>query len=65
MRRALRGACINPTPENRNACGPNYFFPQDHLQAGAQEANAVFKKKVNSSNKVDTNLTSRLNSTIR
>ena len=64
-RRILMATCINPTPQNREICGANYYFPENHLEAGADAARNAFKKKMDSSKKPDTAKTSTLNKEIR
>ena len=64
-RRILMATCINPTPQNREICGANYYFPENHLEAGADAARNAFKNKMDSSKKPDTAKTSTLNKEIR
>jgi len=65
MRRILATTCINPTAANMLACGPNYYFPTTHFEAGAGAANMDIKQRMDSSQKQDTAKTSALNKAIR
>ena len=65
VRRALAFTCINPTAANMLACGPNYYFPTTHFEAGAGAANMEIKQRMNSSEKQDTAKASALNKAIR
>jgi len=64
-RRLLATTCINPTAQNKAICGANYYFPLQHVEAGAADARKAFKKKMDSSKKPDTAKTSALNNAIR
>jgi hypothetical protein len=65
VRRALAFTCINPTADNMWACGPNYYFPENHFEAGAGAAYKDIKQRMDSSKKADTAKTSELNKAIR
>ena len=55
-------ACLFPTAANFMSCGAKYYFPSDHMEAGAREATSNLRKKMDSSKKADPKMTSKLNS---
>jgi len=57
--------CLNPTAENWYDCGPKYYFPEKHLEAGAQEVTNAFERKQNSSKQPDKGMTTSLNNTVK
>jgi hypothetical protein len=57
--------CREPTAANFIACGPNYFFPENHLNSGAEITTNLYQRKLDNSKKPDRGITTDLNSSLR